>query len=69
MKLFGIFDKNKNYELLRYSTFEQTEKEYQKFNPIDKNYITVYEVCFSDIDYDESFIGKNLNPIDKTFLS
>lgn len=68
MKLFGIFDKNKNYELLRYSTFEQTEQEYQKFNLTDKTYVTVCEVCFPDIDYDESFIGKNLNPIDKTFL-
>jgi hypothetical protein len=68
MKLFGIFDKNKNYELLRYSTVEQTEQEYQKFNPSDKSYTTVCEVCFSEIDYDESFIGKNLNVTDKTFL-
>jgi|688.fasta_scaffold444017_2 hypothetical protein len=68
MKLFGIFDKNKNYELLRYSTNEQTEHEYQKFNPIDKTYFNVHEICYSDIEYDQTFIGKNYNPESKSFI-
>jgi hypothetical protein len=32
MRLYGIFDQNKNYKLLRYSTDEQTDSVYQQFD-------------------------------------
>lgn len=61
MKLYGIFDKNQNYKLLRYSDIEQTSLKYRVFDPVNKTYSNeeVEEVCLPDIDYSSDNIGKN----------
>lgn len=69
MKLYGIFDQNKNYKLLRYSTDPQTDYTYQAFDYNTKTYHEVKETCLPDIEYSEEYIGKNYNPNTKTFQS
>jgi len=67
MKLYGIFDENKNYKLLRYSDTEQTNNTYQAFDYPTKTYSEVKEVCLPNIEYSEEYIGKNYNPSTDTF--
>ena len=67
MKLYGIFNQNDNYKLLRYSTDEQTENTYSYTDPVSKTFVTVHEVCIPDIDYSEDFIGKFYNLETQTF--
>jgi hypothetical protein len=61
MKLFGIFDKNNNYKLLRYSTDSQNNPPYISFDINTKNSFIVEEVCIPDIDYSETNIGRHYN--------
>ena len=68
MRLYGIFDQNKNYKLLRYSTDEQTSSVYQAFDYPTKTYYEVREVCLPNIDYVEGNIGKNYDPNTGTFI-
>lgn len=67
MKLYGIFDENKNYKLLRYSEIEQINNTYQSFDRSTKTYFEVKEVCLPNIEYSEEYIGKNYNPSTDTF--
>jgi hypothetical protein len=68
MKLFGIFDKNENYKLLRYSTYIQNESVYEKYNK-DTNLIKIVnEICLPEIDYVETYIGKHYDINLKTFI-
>lgn len=67
MKLYGIFDENNNYKLLRYSHAEQNSSEYKNFDYATKTFYQVKEVCLPDIEYSEDYIGKNYNPNTKTF--
>ena len=67
MKLYGIFNQNDNYKLLRYSTDEQTENTYSYTDPVSKTLVAVHEVCIPDIDYSENFIGKFYNLETQTF--
>lgn len=67
MKLFGIFDTNQNYKLLRYSTQAQVENEYQETDSVTKQTYTVHEVCLADIEYSDDNIGKHYNPNTGTF--
>lgn len=67
MRLYGIFDQNNNYKLLRYSTDEQTEHTYSYTNPVTKASSIIHEVCIADIDYAEEYIGQYFNPNTKTF--
>ena len=69
MKLYGIFDQNKNYKLLRYSTDEQNNPVYQKFNHSTKTYSEVKEVCLPNIEYSEEYIGKNYDPNTQRFIN
>lgn len=66
-KLYGIFDKNQNYKLLRYSTDEQTGGVYKHFDYATKTYYEVEEVCLPDIEFSEEYIGKNYNLTTKSF--
>lgn len=61
MKLFGVFDKNKNYKLLRYSQLEQLENVYEEFDRETNTYYTIHEICLPEIDYSEDNIGKTYN--------
>lgn len=67
MKLYGIFDQNKNYQLIRYSTVEQTDSVVQAFDYPTKTYYEVREVCIPNIEYSESYIGKYYNSNTDTF--
>jgi|688.fasta_scaffold2300305_1 hypothetical protein len=67
MKLYGIFDQNKNYKLLRYSTDEQTSRVYQEFDYTTKTYYEVSEICLPNIEYADSNIGKYYNSATDTF--
>jgi hypothetical protein len=68
MKLYGIFDQNNNYKLLRYSNAPQEARTYQASNyPTSSSYSTVNEICLSDIEYSTENIGKNYNTTTKTF--
>ena len=67
MRLYGIFDQNKNYKLLRYSTDEQTDSVSQAFDYTTKTYYEVREVCLPNIEYLESYIGKYYNSNTDTF--
>ena len=67
MKLFGIFDKNQNYKLLRYSQLEQTERVYEEYDRPTNTTSTIHEVCLPEIDYFEDSIGKNYNIETQTF--
>lgn len=69
MRLYGIFDQNNNYKLLRYSTDEQSETSYSYTDPITKTTVTVHEICMGDIDYIEENIGKEYDPETGLFLS
>lgn len=69
MKLYGIFDTNQNYKLLRYSTQEQTENEYQETDPTTKQIFTVHELCLPEIEYSDDNIGKHYNPTTGEFSS
>jgi hypothetical protein len=61
MKLFGIFDKNQNYKLLRYSQVEQLESIYDNYDRQTNTTHTIHEVCLPEIEYSESSIGKTYN--------
>ena len=67
MKLFGIFDKNQNYKLIRYSQLEQTEREYNEYDRPTNTTYTVHEICLPEIDYSEDNIGKTYNIETQTF--
>lgn len=67
MRLYGIFDQNKNYKLLMYSTDEQTNRTYQAFDYPTKTYYEVREVCLPNIEYSNDNIGKYYNPNTDTF--
>jgi hypothetical protein len=67
MKLYGIFDQNKNYKLLRYSTDEQTDWVYQSFDYATKTSYEVREICLPNIEYSDSYIGKYYNSNTDTF--
>jgi hypothetical protein len=69
MKLFGIFDKNKNYKLLRYSTYMQNESIYEKYNKTTSELDIIHEICFSDIDYSVDYIGKYYDIDNKNFIN
>ena len=69
MKLYGIFDQNKNYKLIRYSDVEQTDSVYQKFDYPTKTSYEVREVCLPEIEYLEENIGKNYDINTKTFIN
>lgn len=66
--VFGIFDENNNYELLRFSTASQSDVTYVKSNyPIDTSSRVIKEVCLPDIEYNISNIGKFYDPVTKTY--
>ena len=67
MKLYGIFDINKNYKLLRYSQVEQGSSTYKVFDYPTKTFNEVKEVCLPNIEYSEEYIGKNYNPSTDSF--
>jgi hypothetical protein len=67
MKLFGIFDKNQNYKLLRYSQLEQLESIYEDYNRQTNTLHTIHEVCLPEIEYSEDSIGKTYNIETQTF--
>jgi len=67
MRLYGIFDQNKNYQLIRYSTDEQTDAVYQKLDYPTKTYYEVREICIPNIEYSDSYIGKYYNSNTDTF--
>ena len=67
MKLFGIFDKNQNYKLIRYSQLEQTERVYNEYDRSTNTSYTVHEICLPEIDYLEDNIGKTYNIETQTF--
>jgi len=67
MKLYGIFDKNHNYKLLRYSQLEQLNREYEDYNHVTKETLNIHEVCLPEIDYSEDNIGKTYNIETGTF--
>ena len=69
MKLFGIFDKNKNYKLIRYSNINQSNNRYNIFDTEINKVREVEEICISDIDYDLNNIGKNYDIKSKKFLT
>ena len=61
MKLYGIFDKNNNNKLLRYSQVLQGSMIYEKYDPETKTKHLVEEFCLADIEYSEENIGKSYN--------
>jgi hypothetical protein len=67
MKLFGIFDKNQNYKLLRYSQVEQLESVYEEYNRQTNTTYSIHEICLANIDYSEEYIGKTYNIETQTF--
>ena len=67
MKLYGIFDKNQNYKLLRYSQLEQLENTYEEYDRYTNINVEVHEVCLPDIEYSEDSIGKTYNTETQTF--
>lgn len=69
MKLYGIFDDNKNYKLLRYSEVEQTNRTYQHLDYNTKTHYEIKEICLPDIEYSEQNIGKNYDINTQTFIN
>ena len=67
MRLYGIFDLNSNYKLLRYSQVEQGTSTYNVFDYITKTSKEVIEVCLPNIEYSEEYIGKNYNQSTDSF--
>lgn len=67
MKLYGIFDTNQNYKLLRYSTQAQAENEYQETDSATKQTYIVHEVCLPEIEYSDDNINKHYDPSTGTF--
>jgi len=67
MKLYGIFNTNQNYKLLRYSQIEQGENTYDEYDRSTNTYYTIHEVCLPEIDYSEDNIGKTYNIETQTF--
>jgi len=67
MKLYGIFDYNNNYQLLRYSDCEQIDRTYSMRNSETKTFYEVKEVCIPNIDYSESYIGQYYNVLTDSF--
>jgi hypothetical protein len=67
MKLFGIFDLNQNYKLLRYSQLEQIDRICSEYDRDTNTYYEVHEVCLPEIDYSEENIGKTYNIETQTF--
>jgi hypothetical protein len=68
MKLFGIFNKNNNYQLLRYSTYLQDECTYEKYNKDTNKFDIINEICFPDIEYSVENIGQFYDINQKTFV-
>ena len=56
MKLYGIFDQNKNYKLLRYSEVEQVDSVYLALDYPTKTSYEVREICIPNIEYSENYI-------------
>lgn len=69
MKLFGIFDKNQNYKLIRYSQLEQNENTYNEYDRSTNTTYIVHEICLPEIEYSEDSIGKTYNIETQTFNS
>lgn len=67
MKLYGIFDQNQSYKLLRYSTVEQADTIVQAFDYPTKTYYEVKEVCIPNIEYSEDYLGQYYNSNTDTF--
>jgi hypothetical protein len=67
MKLYGIFDQNKNYKLLRYSTQEQGSSVYTDLDYATKTPYEVSEICLPNIEYSGIYIGKYYDPNTDTF--
>lgn len=67
MKLYGIFDKNQNYKLLRYSQLEQVENIHEEYDRVTNTNVLIHEICLPDIDYSEDYIGKTYNIETQTF--
>lgn len=67
MKLYGIFDQNKNYKLLRYSEVEQINRTYQHLDYNTKTYYEVNEICLPEIEYFSENIGKTYDINTNTF--
>ena len=67
MKLYGIFDQNKNYKLLRYSEVEQVDSVYLALDYPTKTSYEVREICIPNIEYSENYIGKYYNSNTNTF--
>lgn len=65
--MYGIFDKNKNYKLLRFSNIEQTENVYMVSDGPGFIPYEVHEVCIPEIDYVVDNIGKEYDPINQTW--
>lgn len=61
MKLYGIFDINQNYKLLRYSQLDQEERIYEEYDRETNTPHTIHEVCLPEIDYSEDNIGRTYN--------
>jgi hypothetical protein len=56
MRLYGIFDQN--YKLLRYSTDPQLGETYEYTDPTTKQRVLINEVCISNIEVSDDYIGK-----------
>jgi hypothetical protein len=71
MKMFGIFDQNNNYKLLRYSNVPQEGRTYEvsSYPELPVTHTTVVEVCLPDIEYLNDNIGKYYNPDTNTFYN
>lgn len=69
MKLYGIFDQNDNYKLLRYSIEEQVGSTYNQFDYLTKTYSEVKEICLPNIEHSEKYIGKNYDPNTQQFIN
>ncbi len=65
--MFGIFNKLNNYQLLRYSNAMQLPRNYQKSNYPNPGSTQIEEVCFENISYDFSNIGRFYNLDTKEF--
>jgi hypothetical protein len=62
MTLYGIFDKNKNHKLLRYSTVEQVERKYMQVDGPGLQPYKIWEVCYPNIEYSTDKIGQEYDP-------
>lgn len=67
MKLYGIFDANKSYTLLRYSELSQTENTYTTIDEATRQLVVIKEVCIADVEYNSENIGKKYDNLTKLF--